>query len=92
MKRVELYKFTTPGAAVDERYIVEMFDDVRSHGRPVALGYALFRPNDGVCRVNVVSRGTHDDSHAQAALTAFQRFVEGPRTHWEAPTFTVRLD
>ena len=80
MKRVELHKATPNGSSMDERYIVEMFDDVRSDAQPVALGVALFRPHDGVCCVNVVSRGTHDDSHAQAALAAFQKFVEGEIT------------
>ena len=49
----------------DERYIVEMFDDV-----------------------NVVSRGTHDDGHAQAALAAFQKFVEGARARDAGPRAT----
>ena len=92
MKRVELHKVMASGASIDERYIVEMFDDLRSDTQPVALGYALVQPVDGVCSVNVVSRGTHDDGHARAALAAFQKFVEGARTHCEAPGFTVRVD
>jgi hypothetical protein len=92
MKRVELHKAAAGGTSMDERYIVEMFDDVRSGAQPVALGYALFRPHDGVCCVNVVSRGTHDEGHAVAALTAFRKFVGGGRTHRETPSFTVRFD
>jgi hypothetical protein len=91
MKRVEIHKVTASGTSIDERFIVEMFDDVQSDARPVALGYALFQPRDGVCCVNVVSRGTHD-GHAQAALAAFQKFVEAARTHCKVPTFSVRLD
>ena len=80
MKRVELHKVADSGTSMDERYIVEVFDDVRSDARPVALGHALFRPHDGMCSVNVVSRGRHDDRHAQVALAAFRKFVEGART------------
>jgi hypothetical protein len=75
--RVELHRVTASDTSVAERYILELFDDVRSDARPVALGYALFQPHDGVCRVNVVSRGAHDDAHAPAALAAFRTFVEG---------------
>lgn len=75
MKRVELHKVAASGAPTDERYIVEVFDDVQSDARPVALGHALFRARDGVCSVNVVSRGTHDEGHAQVALAAFQKLV-----------------
>jgi hypothetical protein len=92
MKRLALHRVTAGGVSIDERYIVEMFDDGQSDVQPVALGYALFQPRDGVCRVNVVSRGTHRDDHAEAALAAFQQFVEGPRIDCKAPTFTVRLD
>jgi hypothetical protein len=92
MKRVELHQVTASGTSIDERYIVELFDDAQSGSQPVALGYALFRPRDGVCRVNVVSRGTHDDGHAQDALAAFQRFIEGAQARCKAPAFTVGLD
>jgi len=93
MKRVDLHKVTARGSgtSIDERYIVEMFDDVRSDAQPVALGYALFQPHDGMCCVNVVSRGVHDDGHARAALIALQAFVAGARAHCEASTFSVRL-
>jgi len=77
MKRVELDRITAGDRPIDERYIVEMFDDVRRSGPPVALGYARFRPHDGACSVNIVSRGgVRDDGHAQAALAAFRRFVD----------------
>ena len=79
MKRAEFHQAARNGASSDERYIVEVFDDSRSNAQPVALGYALFRPRDGMCWVNVVSRGHRDDSHAQAALDAFRRFVERSR-------------
>jgi hypothetical protein len=87
MKQVKLYKAPASGMSMDERYIVEVFDDVRGDPQPVALGYALFQPHGGVCSVNVVSRGTHDDDHAQAALAAFQEICRGCR---KAPPFTVR--
>jgi len=80
MKRVEFHPAAASGVSMDERYIVEIFDDVRSGARPVALGYALFRRHDGVCCVNLLSRGTHDEGHAQAVLAAFQTFIEGART------------
>jgi hypothetical protein len=79
MKRTEFHQTARTGATSDERYIVEVFDDARNNEQPVALGYALFRPRDGMCWVNVVSRGHRDDSHAQAALDAFRRFVERAR-------------
>jgi len=76
MKRVEFHPTTASDVSMDQRYIVEMFDEARSGARPVALGYALFRPRDGACCVNVVSRGAHDEDHARAALAAFQQFIE----------------
>jgi hypothetical protein len=79
MKRAEFHQTTRHEASSDERYIVEVFDDARSNPQPVALGYALFRPRDGMCWVNVVSRGHRDESDAQAALDAFRRFVERTR-------------
>ena len=77
MKRVEVDRITAGDRPIDERYIVEMFDDVRRNGPPVALGYARFRPHDGACSVNIVSRGgVRDDDHARAALAALRRIVD----------------
>ncbi|HEX3139038.1 MAG TPA: hypothetical protein VHQ87_03240 [Rhizobacter sp.] len=87
MKRVQLHPVAAGGgASIDERYIVEMFDDeLPSDARPVALGYALFRPQDGQCSVKVVSRGAHDERHAQAALAALQEFVASARPRGNPP-------
>ena len=94
MKRVELHRITAGDPSVDQRYIVEMFDDVDGNAPPVALGHARFRPGDGACCLNIVSRGgVHQDDHAQAALaamSAFRRFIDAARPPVDAARVVVR--
>jgi hypothetical protein len=91
MKRVELRRVAADvSACPGERYIVELFDE-RGGGRLVALGYALFRRDDGACEVSVVSRGTHDTSHAHAALLALLACVAHDGARAGAAAFSVTV-
>lgn len=90
MTRVELRRINAGDRSVDQRYIVEMFDDLHGNAAPVALGYARFRPGDGACCVNIVSRGgLQPDDHAQAALAAFRKFIHGVRIPVDAARVIV---
>jgi hypothetical protein len=72
MNRVELHRVAALGKSSDERYMIEVFDDRQSERKPVALGYALWRAQEGVCCLNMVSRGADDGSHTRAAWVALE--------------------
>ena len=92
MKRVMVrYKVKADRAAENERYIVDVFEQLR-RDQPAGLHYASFKLDDGVSFVHVVSFEDGGAGSPLGGLSAFKAFTAGIRDRCEEPPATVTLN
>ena len=90
MKRMVRYKLKADRVAENERYVVEVYKELRRL-KPAGLRYATFRLDDGVSFVHIVSRESEAGGQALTALPAFKAFTAGIRERCDEPPVTVEL-
>jgi len=76
MKHMVRYKLTAGRAAENERYIAAVFDALRQ-SQPAGLRYAVFRLDDGLSFVHIVSHDEADGRNVLTELPSFKAFAAG---------------
>jgi hypothetical protein len=84
------YKLKADRAAENEGYIARVFEQLKQESPP-GLHYAVFKLDDGVSFIHLVSRDDADGRNPLAELAAFQAFTANIDERCEEPPRGVDL-
>lgn len=92
MRRMMIrYKVKADRALENERYITGVFEQLKREN-PSGLRYAVFKLDDGVSFVHIVSLEAADGSHPLNNLSAFKTFTAEIQDRCEEPPVAADLN